>query len=254
MDSPRNLISTLALVVLLLLAFPLLVSLFGNVFQAAPTPTPTSVPPTATPTATWAAPTATATATSTPTATLTATATLSPTATSTLTPTWTPTATPTPALTPTGTPPARVYLLPFVQVFAIGQAQPSASTQVEMYEGGTDVFEVMTTEGALVRLQTPDGTLNFWTASSNISTAPPLAAQYDYSVRGKTARLASSTVFACAYSNSPTLPFGACQQLTNVSTVQLIAKITSGTFSLYLADFGGMQYVIPSNAVIPISS
>jgi hypothetical protein len=121
-----------------------------------------------------------------------------------------------------------------------------------MYEGGNDIFEIIAAQDANVRLQTLDASLTFWTARDNTSSAPPPAALYDYSVRGKTAKLAASSVFACAYNNHPTLAFGVCQQLNGFLTTSLIAHISAETTSLYLVDLNGAQYVIPSSAVTSI--
>jgi hypothetical protein len=120
-----------------------------------------------------------------------------------------------------------------------------------MYEGGTVVFEVLETAGAVTRLQTPDGALNFWTATSSISRTPPQAAQYDYSVRGRSAAIIVPTIFACAHSEQPTLAFGLCTQLNNVTTATLVARITAGSTMLYLAQIGTGQYLIPTGVVSP---
>lgn len=249
MSSRRNLIAVLALLALLALAFPLLVSIFGELVTAnspsAPTKTKVALQliPTSTATTT---PTSTLTPSLTPTSTSTATAT----STATFTPTSTPTSTPTATSTPTPTPRPRVYLAPFVQVFAVGQPQPTNSSQVLMYSGGADVFEVSATQGTFVRLQTLDGNLSFWTASGNISAVQPPAAQYDYSVRGRTARLSTASVFACVYDDRPTLAFGPCQQLNNISTAILNARVTAGGSPFYIALINGVLYVIPANAIL----
>lgn len=265
MSSRRSLIAVLALVGLLLLAFPLLGSLMSDLLGAAPaapavaltTPsvgpgdtstaaiTPTIAPTLSPITFTPVPPTATLTPTP------TATPTLTPTETPTATPTLTPTLTPTSTLTPTPTPRPQVYLQPFVQVFAVGQPQPSASTQVMMYEGGNDLFEVLATEGQLARLQSLDGSINFWTAIGNSSTTPPPAPQYDDSVRGMQVRLASTSLFACAYSNRSTLAFGACQQLNNLTTATLRTRIIVRNYILYIAEIGGVQYIISGSDVLP---
>jgi hypothetical protein len=249
MSSRRNLIAVIALAALLVLAFPLLVSMFGDL--AGPVP---SSGPSVTRIALAATPTTSATATSTSTATPSVTPT--PTETATFTPTITPsftptlTATPTPTATPTATPLPRVYLLPFVQVFAVGQSQLSSSTQVLMYEGGADVFELLATQGTFARLRILDGRINFWTASDNISPFQPPAAQFDYSVRGRTATLSTSSIFACAYNDRPTLAFGACLQLNNVSTAVLDARIIAGATTLYIAQINGVLYVIPARFIV----
>ncbi len=259
MSRSRNRLIVLALLALLVLAFPLLSSVLGDLFvKSAPAVSTAPMVQVAQLTATL---TNTASASSTPSTTMTPSATSTrivtrvPTATptSTAAPSFTPTPTFTPTLTPTATPRPQVYLAPFVQVFALGQAQPSNSTQVLMYQGGTDIFQIIARQGTFVRLQTLDASLNFWTAAENISITSPLAAQYDYGMRGKQARLTSSSVFACAYNNNPTLAFGACAQLQNVSSATLVARINAGASSLYLAQMNGTQYVIPSSAVASIS-
>jgi hypothetical protein len=255
MSSRRSLVAVLALVALLLFAFPLLVSMFGDLAGTAPTDaqTVTRVTNLATLTLT---PSVTATPTAAQTATSTATSIPSltpiPTATPTLTPTTTPSLTPTPTDTPTATPLPRVYLLPFVQVFAVGQPQPSNSTQVLMYDGGADVFEVLATQGRLTRLQTLDGGMNFWTSSDDVSPIQPLAAQYDYSVKGRTGKLFGYSIFSCSYNDHPTLAFGACQQVNNVSSVVLTARVIAGATPLYIVQINGALQVISANIVAPV--
>ena len=72
----------------------------------------------------------------------------------------------TPGVTPTLA--ARVFLLPFRQVFAIGLAEPITRTTFLLYENGTDVFKMIDQRGAYTRLQTLDAKMNFWTASENV--------------------------------------------------------------------------------------
>jgi hypothetical protein len=251
MSSHRQLIASVALLALLLLAFPLLVSIFADLEGTSPVESQTQAaasPPRI------EAPTASSTATSTVTPSLTPTSTATPTLTPSLTPSPTPTPslTPTSTATPTPTPLPRVYLFPFVQVFSMGQPQPSSSTQVLMYDGGTDVFEVLATQGTFTRAQTLDGSLTFWTASTNASPVQPPAAIYDYSFRGRTAKLSQSSVFACAYNESPTVAFGACKQLNNSSTVVLVAHLIAGTNPLYIARINGAAYVISETAVASV--
>jgi hypothetical protein len=259
MSPRRNLIAVAALAALLLLAFPLLVSMFGDLAETAPSAgltapqaalaaTP-SLSPT-TPVTPTTAPTITSTVTPSLTPTATETATFTPTTTPSSTPT--PTSTPTFTETPTATPLPRVYLLPFIQVFAVGQAQPGNSTQVSMYDGGSDVFELLATEGKLARLESQDGGLTFWTASDNVSPVQPLPAQYDYSVKGRTARLSRSSILACAYNDRPTLAFGACQQLTNPSTAVLNARVIAGSTAMYIAQIDGALEVISATSVISV--
>lgn len=260
-SSHRNLLAILALVVLVILPFPLLASFFADLAPSAPPigPSVTLVPvaliPTRieelSPTATFTS-SATLTTTASTTPSPTSTSTLTATATSTFTPTSTPTptATETATDTPTPTPLPRTYLFPFVQVFAVGQAQLKSSSQVLMYEGGADTFEILTTQGTSVRLQTADGSMNFWTSASNASSVQPPPAQYDYSVKGQTEKLASSSIFACSYNDRPVRAFGVCQQLNKVSTTILNARVIVGPGALYIAQINGGLYVIPSSAVL----
>jgi len=140
--------------------------------------------------------------------------------------------------------PPRVYLLPLRQVFALGQASPITDTHFLLYEGGSDVFYVIGRQGGWVRLQTLDGTLNFWTASENISTAPPSAAQYDFADRGKTIRLVPQTGFACLHEEVPPPIFAPCQPAPNFSSAKLIAKITANTITMYLVEIEGKSYFV----------
>lgn len=241
----------MALGVLGIVALLLIGSLLSDVAVPPPVALATPPPPTGAATAQL---TATPTGTSTPRPT--ATPTLSPTASITASPTATPSLTPSPTATITASPTARprVYLAPFSQVFAVGQAQPNNSSQVLMYEGNNDVFEALGTQGAFTQLQTLDGGMNFWTATTSVLSAQPPPPQYDYSVRGKTAKLYPSSIFACAHNDRPTLAFGICQSLNGMSTAILVARISAGGTTLYLAEISGAQYLIPLTAVLSISS
>lgn len=253
MPPRQNLFAVLALAVLLLIAFPLLVSIFGELPSA---PSGSGAPPviaglptpSASPTAS-ATLTASLTASATPTLTTTPSDTPTPSPTPTVTPSVTPSSTPTPTNTATATPLPRVYLLPFVQVFAVGLAQPVGSTQVLMYDGGSDVFEVLSVQRDLMRMRTISGGMSFWTASGNISLTQPEPAQYDYSVKGRAARLTGSPFLACTYNDHPTLAFGACQQLGTVSSAVLNARVIAGTTQLYIAQINGVLEVISASAL-----
>jgi hypothetical protein len=185
-----------------------------------------------------------------------ATPTLTPTETPTGTPTATrtPTVTPTfaPTETPTITPLPRVYLLPLRRVFSIGQAQPQTDAPFLLYETGSDQFQMIGQQGTNVRLQTLDGRMNFWTARENTSTIPPVAAEYDYGVRGKTARLAVSG-FVCLHSEMPAPVFSICQPQPGLSSARLIAKITAGHVVFYLVEVNSKNYFVPSEVVATIS-
>jgi hypothetical protein len=185
-----------------------------------------------------------------------ATPTLMPTETPTGTPTATrtPTITPTlaPTETPTITPLPRVYLLPLRRVFSIGQAQPQTDAPFLLYEMGNDVFQVIGQQGASVRLQTLDGRMNFWSARENISTIPPVAAEYDYGVRGKTARLTASG-FVCLHNETPAPVFSICQPQPGFSSARLIAKITAGHIIFYLVEVNGKNYFVPPEVITSFS-
>ncbi|MCX7840368.1 MAG: hypothetical protein N2559_13095 [Anaerolineae bacterium] len=180
--------------------------------------------------------------TSMPTPTSPTTRTLSESPTSTRTPTLAP------AVTPTATVLPRVYLLPLRRVFAIGQAQPQSDAPFLLYEAGNDEFQMIAQQGAYVRLQTLDARINFWTTRDSVSTIPPAPAQYDYSARDKTARLASSG-FACLRTEMPAPVFAMCQPLPEASSARIIAKITAGHIVFYLVEINGKQYLVPPEAI-----
>jgi len=161
-------------------------------------------------------------------------------------------ATPTPIepATPTSLP--RAYLLPFRQAFAIGQAVPITRTNFLLYENGTDVFHIVGKQAGFTRLQTIDGKMNFWTASENISTAPPTSAQYDFANRGKTIRLVPQTGYACLHEDAPPPVFASCQALPNFTTAQLTARITSGTVTMFLVEIDGKSYFVPPEIMLTI--
>ena len=232
-EKARDVIAFLVLCAVGALACPLLGSLLGGatpatlgafIARATPTLTPTATPP------------ATSTATRPPTAT----------------PTLAPPSTIAQGATPTITPLPRVYLLPFRRVFSVGQAQPLTDAPFLLYETGSDQFQIIGQQGTNVRLQTLDGRMNFWTARENISTIPPVAAEYDYSARGKTARLAPSG-FMCLHSEMPTPVFSICQPQPGFSSVRVIAKITAGHIVFYLVEINGKNYFVPPEIVTSIS-
>lgn len=157
---------------------------------------------------------------------------------------------PTPAftITPTTTAFPRVYLLPLRRVFAIGQVQPQSDAPFLLYEAGNDEFQMLTQQGAYVRLQTLDARLNFWTTRDSVSTIPPAPAAYDYSVRDKTARLATNS-FACLRTEMPAPVFAICQPLSEASSARILAKITAGHIIFYLIEINGKQYLVPPEAI-----
>jgi len=152
----------------------------------------------------------------------------------------------------TSTPAPRVYLLPFRQVFAIGQSRPITPSAFLLYENGTDVFQLIEQQGAFARLQTLDGKLSFWTPADNVSTTAPAAAQYDFSGRGKTIRLIPSTGYACLHEDAPPPTFSTCQPLPNFSSAKLTAKITSGSVIMYLVEIDSKNYYAPPEIVLSI--
>ncbi len=151
----------------------------------------------------------------------------------------------------TATPLPRVYVLPFRQVFAIGQSQPITPSAFLLYENGTDVFQLIGQQGTFDHLQTSDGKLSFWTAAENVSSAP-VAAQYDLSGRGKTIRLIPSTGYACLHEDAPPPTFSTCQLLPNFSSAKLNAKIMSGSVMMYLVEIDSKTYYMPPDIVLSI--
>ena len=160
------------------------------------------------------------------------------------------TATPTVSLSPTPFP--RAYLLPFRQVFAIGQSQPVTGTTTLLYENGTDVFLLIGRQDKYAHLQTPDGKLSFWTAAENVSTGSPASAQYDLSGRGKTIRLVPSVGYACLHEDAPPPTFSTCKPSPDFSSAKLVAKITSGSVTMYLVEIDGKNYYMPPETVLTI--
>ncbi len=152
--------------------------------------------------------------------------------------------------TATPTPAPRVYLLPFRQVFALGQTQPLTRTTFWLYESGSDVFRLLGQQGAFAHLQTLDGKRSFWTATENVSPTPPAPAQHDFTGRGKTIRLASSVGYACLHEDVPPPVFSVCQPSPDFAAAQLVAKITAGTVTLYLVEVEGKHYFIPPEGVL----
>lgn len=222
----RDLVAAAALITLLVIALPLIGSLLGNWFAPRAPDSQAAMDASTTPDAR-----ATTIETS---ATPEITATLPPTT----------TFVPLPPGTRTATPPARVYLLPFRQVFAIGQPQPAPITPALLYENGSDIFQVMDRQAGYVRLQTLDARMNFWTGAENISPSPPASPQYDFTVRGKTAQLTNAAGLACMHELNSSPPFSICQPLSNFPTATLTARIFSSSSLLYLAEIGGKPYFL----------
>jgi len=222
-SAKRNLVIILLLIAILALCFPILSALIGDynprTITAALFPSPT-----ATPTQTRT-PTATATPTSTPTAT--------------------PTLTPTP--TQTATPIPRVYLNPMHQVFAIGQAQPTPAGQIRLFQSSSEPFQVIGSAEKFVRLQSPDGALNFWTGIESVATTLPAAPRFDYSQRGKTVTLIAPNALACSYDSAAA--FVPCQPIPSAASALLIAQVTTSVTRLYLIEINTIQYLVPVDAV-----
>lgn len=160
--------------------------------------------------------------------------------------------TPTPALSPSPTGVARVYLLPFRQALAINQTEPTTRTNFLLYENGSDVFQAVGQQNNYVHLQTLDGKLSFWVASQDVSSTPPPSAEYDFSNRGKTIRLAPQTGYACLHEDAPPPVFALCQSLPNVATAKLIAKITAGSVTVYLVEIDNKNYFVPPESILTI--
>lgn len=223
MSNRRNLSIIILLIAILVICFPILSSLIGDynprTIAAVLFPSPTATP----------------TQTRTPTAT----------ATSTSTATATPAASPTP--TPTATPLPHVYLNPMHPVFAIGQAQPTPAGSNRMYQFGNDAFEVIGSADKFVRLQSLDGSLNFWTGIENVAGAPPSAPRFDFSQRGKIVALTQGNFQACSYDSAAV--FVPCQTMPLAPTALYIARVSSGSTNIALIEINGTQYLVPIEAV-----
>ncbi len=162
----------------------------------------------------------------------------------------------TPTLAPTvvapTTPLPQAYLIPFRQVFAPGQTEPQPLTPFLLYEKGNAPFQVLDTQGALVRIQAADAKTSYWTAAGNLLPTLPEAAQFDYSDAGKAVRLNSGVGYACLETDGPANVFSTCQDRPNASGGQLAAKITSGSMTLYLIEMNGSRYFVPPESVAAI--
>jgi len=146
--------------------------------------------------------------------------------------------------------PTRVYLLPFRQVFAVGAGEPLTTTQVLLYENGTDVFQMIGKQGAFARLQTLDASLDFWTLRDNVVFTPPVAAQYDFSARGKTARLDSQRGMACLHRDGATPPLSACQSPAALTSATLTARIMTEGAEFYLVQVAERNYFITPDVLL----
>ena len=160
------------------------------------------------------------------------------------------------AVTPTVVAPTttlpQVYLIPFRQVFAPGQTEPQPLTPFLLYEKGNAPFQVLDTQGALVRIQAADAKTSYWTAAGNLAPTPPEAAQFDYREAGKAVRLNSGVGYACLETDGPANVFSTCQDRPSMSGGQLAAKITAGSVTLYLIEMNGSRYFVPPESVAAI--
>ncbi|MBI5304430.1 MAG: hypothetical protein HY868_20020 [Chloroflexi bacterium] len=147
---------------------------------------------------------------------------------------------------------ARVYLTPFRQVFAIGASEPLTTTQVLMYENGTDVFQLIGRRDAFAHLQTLDASMTFWTARENVVYTPPIAAQYDFTDRGKTARLDRARGMACLHKDDAAPPLSVCQSPTGLTSATLIARITAQDAAFFLVEVDGRNYFVSPEAVLQV--
>ncbi|CAG1008419.1 hypothetical protein ANAEL_03663 [Anaerolineales bacterium] len=148
--------------------------------------------------------------------------------------------------------PSRVYLFPFRHVFALGMSQPITPTQILLYENGSDVFQMIDQQGEFVRLQTRDGAKDFWTPGVNIALEPPPAAQSDFSVRGRIARLNDAAGFACLHDDNAAPPLSVCQSPPGFASATLVARVTSSAIQFYLAEVNGKMYFLSPDAVSAI--
>lgn len=157
-------------------------------------------------------------------------------------------ATPAPTASPTS---AQMYLKPFSQVFGVGEPQPAPQSDVYLYQGSTDPFLPLARDASGVRLQSADGSFNFWTAESNLANSPLPPQPFDYNVRGTPARFADAGLFACQSDSRPTLAFGKCSALGTPASATLVARVVANTGTLYLVDINGAQYWISATEVSP---
>jgi hypothetical protein len=156
-----------------------------------------------------------------------------------------------PAASVTPPPPGTVFLDPFSQVFALNQDTPSPTDRIWLYEASPETpLWQLAQQGAFTWLQTQDGTLNFWTLSSNVLPTPAAAPQYDSSVEGQTVEFVSNKVFACETNYPNPLILGACTEYTDVASAEVIQRAFVESSVLYLVQFGGGTYWVSSNVLI----
>jgi hypothetical protein len=148
--------------------------------------------------------------------------------------------------------PSRVFLLPLRQVFAVGETQPLTSTRFLLYEGGTDVFQMIERRDAFVRLQTLDANFNFWTQNENVSLLPPLATQSDFSARGKSARINGATGFACLQNANASPAFALCQKPATLARATVIALFASDAVQVYFVEADGQNYFLAPETIAEI--
>ncbi len=148
-------------------------------------------------------------------------------------------------------PPGSIFVKPFSQVFALGQATPDTTGQLWLYEAGTDApFQVQSQQGAFTRLLSRERGLDFWTLSDNIVPAPAPPPKYDASVAGQTVQFVpDTTVFACEGNYPQPLILGACQQFQNASQAQVVQRATVDSSVLYLVQLDGKMYWVSANTL-----
>lgn len=148
-------------------------------------------------------------------------------------------------------PPGTVFLKPFSQVFAVGKPTPDTSGTLWLYQASSDApMQVLGKQGAFTHLSGQNGTLNFWTLSDNVVTAPPPAPQYDTSTAGqKVEFVPATTVFACEGQYPQPLILGACQQYQNAATGTVVQSVAVDTSVLYLVELNGKMYWVSANAL-----
>ncbi len=148
--------------------------------------------------------------------------------------------------------PARVYLLPFRQVFGFGASAPLSTTQVSLYENGTDVFQRIGRQEMYTHVQTLDGAIHFWTLSDNLVFTPPNPAQYDFALRDKSARLDRNRGVGCLHSDNAIPPFSVCQSPAGLASGTIVARITTEGAEFYLIQANDKHYFVSPDAVLEI--
>lgn len=146
--------------------------------------------------------------------------------------------------------PGAVYVKPFSQVFGVGQEYATSPGAVWLYQAGGDPFRIVAEEGAHVRVQALNGTLNFWTLRSNLVSVPVMPPSWDESVRGREVQVVGGNVYGCEGSLERRLTLGRCMELLGIRQVTLRARVVLETSLLYVVEVNGAPYWISGNALV----